>query len=59
MKKQLLASLVALSLSPAAFAQDEDVKPFTMEGEYRSTYTETITGNAPTTEVEIERVDLS
>ncbi|TCI84789.1 hypothetical protein [Tenacibaculum sp. M341] len=32
-------------------------RTFTMEGEYRSTYTETITGNAPTTEVEIETVD--
>ena len=32
MKKQLLASLLALSFSSVTFAQD-DVKPFTMEGE--------------------------
>ena len=48
MKKQVLASLVAISLSPAAFAQDDEVKPFTMEGELGFIST---TGNTETTSI--------
>jgi len=47
MKKQLLASLLALSFSSVAFAQD-DVKPFTMEGELGFIST---TGNTETTSI--------
>ncbi len=45
MKKQVLASLIAISLTPAVFAED-DVKPFTMEGELGFIST---TGNTETT----------
>jgi len=48
MKKQVLASLVAISLSPAVFAQDDEVKPFTMEGELGFIST---TGNTDTTSI--------
>ena len=48
MKKQVLASLVAISLSPAAFAQDDEVKPFTMEGELGFIST---SGNTETTSI--------
>jgi len=47
MKKQVLASLVAISLTPAVFAED-DVKPFTMEGELGFIST---TGNTETTSI--------
>ena len=48
MKKQVLASLVAISLSPAVFAQDDEVKPFTMEGELGFIST---SGNTETTSI--------
>ena len=48
MKKQMLASLIALSLSNVAFAQDDEVKPFTMEGELGFIST---TGNTDTTSI--------
>jgi putative salt-induced outer membrane protein YdiY len=48
MKKQALASLIALSLSTPAFAQDDEVKPFTMEGELGFIST---TGNTDTTSI--------
>lgn len=47
MKKHLLASLIVLSASSSAFAQD-DVKPFTMEGELGFIAT---TGNTETTSI--------
>ncbi len=47
MKKQVLASLIAISLTPAVFAED-DVKPFTMEGELGFIST---TGNTETTSI--------
>ena len=47
MKKQVLASLVAISLTPVVFAED-DVKPFTMEGELGFIST---TGNTETTSI--------
>jgi putative salt-induced outer membrane protein YdiY len=48
MKKHALASLIALSLSSTAFAQDDEVKPFTMEGELGFIST---TGNTDTTSI--------
>ncbi len=48
MKKQVLASLIAISLSPAVFAQDDEVKPFTMEGELGFIST---SGNTETTSI--------
>lgn len=47
MNKQLLATLIALSASSAAFAQDE-IKPFTMDGELGFIST---TGNTKTTSI--------
>ena len=48
MKKQVLASLIAVSLSQAVFAQDDEVKPFTMEGELGFIST---SGNTETTSI--------
>ena len=47
MKKQLIASLLALTFSSVTFAQD-DVKPFTMEGELGIIAT---TGNTETSSI--------
>jgi len=48
MNKHVLASLIALSLSTPAFAQNDEAKPFTMEGELGFIST---TGNTDTTSI--------